>query len=197
MAESLQAIVAAAPRGGRPTPLAGTLEDSPDQVRHARSRRVARDLVELWRLQNGAERAEAAVVDVAALLTTVCEERFEVALSGPPVLTVVSDPRRLSRIVLLALDNARLHGAPPVTVEYDATSIAITDCGKGFATRVLDLVPAPFITADRSHGRGVGLGLAIAYRQAELIGARLVLSNAAHGGAVVRLKFLAAAEAAA
>jgi hypothetical protein len=30
-----------------------------------------------------------------------------------------------------------------------------------------------------------------------LIGARLVLANAPHGGAVVRLKFLAAAEAAA
>jgi signal transduction histidine kinase len=108
----------------------------------------------------------------------------------------VSDPRRLSRIVLLALDNARLHGAPPVTVEYDETSISITDSGDGFAKRVLDLVPAPFITADRSHGRGVGLGLAIAYRQAELIGARLVLGNAPNAGAEVRLKFLAAAAAA-
>ena len=197
MAESVQTIAEPTPRGGGLTPHAAAVDDSPELVRHARSRRVARGLVELWRLQNGAEHAEHAVFDLAALLANVCENYPGVVLSGPDSVTLTGDARRVARIAFLVLDNVRLYGASPVLVEFDDASMSITDCGDGFAQRVLDLVPAPFITADRSHGRGVGLGLAIAYRHAELIGARLTLANAPNGGAIVRLQFLAAAEAAA
>jgi signal transduction histidine kinase len=191
MAQSARTIAEPTPRGGSLTPRAGAVDDYLELVRHARSRRVARDLVELWRLQNGAERAERAVFDLAALLATVCENNRDVVLSGPDNVSIAGDARRVARIAVLVLDNARLYGASPVFVDYDDTSISITDSGGGFAQRVLDLAPAPFITAERSHGRGVGLGLAIAYRQAELIGARLTLSNAAHGGARVSCSFSA------
>ena len=187
MAELAQAIEAPSPRRGRP---AGALawEQAPASLRQARGRRVARELVELSRLQNGGEHADLQPLDLAALLRTICADYAGLQVEGPLRLPLVTDSRRLARIVFTLLDNAYLHGAPPVRVVYDAAQIRVEDSGGGFAPRVLARVAEPFVTGDRSHGRGVGLGLAIAARHARLFGAELELSNAPAGGAVARLR---------
>jgi len=163
-------------------------EQAPSTVREARGRRVARDLVELSRLQSGAERAELTQFDLAALLRTVCRDYPGVQLEGPARLRLSTDSRRLARVLFTLLDNAYLHGAPPVTVSYSDLEICVADAGGGFAARVLERVTQPFVTGERSHGRGIGLGLAIAARQAALFGGELEFSNSPLGGAVARLR---------
>jgi signal transduction histidine kinase len=186
MAEPANAIAVSPQRVGRLS------DDVPDSRRHARERRVARDLVELSRLQSGGERAECAPLDLATLLRAICADYPDLRVDGPQNVPVSTDSRRLARVLFALLDNAYLHGAPPVSVTYDATEIAVSDSGPGLATELLSRAMEPFVTGERARGRGVGLGLAIASRQAALLGAELHVSNAAGGGALARLCFAAA-----
>ena len=186
MAEPANAIAAPLQRVGRVS------DDVPESRRHARERRVARDLVELSRLQGGGERADCAPVDLATLVRSICADYPQLRLDGPQNIPVSTDSRRLARVLFALLDNAYLHGAPPVSVTYDATEIAISDSGPGLAAGLLPRATEPFVTGERARGRGVGLGLAIAARQAALLGAELQVSNAIDGGAVARLCFAAA-----
>ena len=64
--------------------------------------------------------------------------------------------------------------------------------GAGAPPREADASPTQhsrYFGRPRAAGRGVGLGLAIAARQAAVLGAELHLSNAPGGGAVARLCF--------
>jgi len=161
----------------------------PQSRRYARERRLARDLVELSRLQRGAERAECAELDLARLVAAIRADYPQLALEGPDHALVSTDSRRLARILFVLLDNAHLHGAAPVSVRYDEAAIVVRDGGPGFAPALLARLTEPFVTAKRAHGRGLGLGLAIAARHAELLGARLELTNHADGGAQAIVRF--------
>lgn len=164
-------------------------DDGPDSRRAARGRRVARDLVELSRLQRGDEHADSTHVDLARLVREICAGYPQLRISGPETVPFRTDARRLARVVLALIDNACLHGAPPISVHYDATQILVYDCGPGLRPNLLARATEPFVTGERARGRGVGLGLAIAARQAALLGAELQLSNAEDGGAVAELRF--------
>jgi signal transduction histidine kinase len=163
--------------------------EGPDVRRDARERRVARDLVELLRLQRGDEQIERTQVDLARLLRAVCADYPRLCVAGPDPLPFSTDSRRLARVLSTLLDNALLHGAPPISVRYDAAEIVVQDAGPGLEPRLLERATEPFVTGRRAPGRGVGLGLAIAARQAVVLGAELHLSNAPGGGAVARLCF--------
>jgi signal transduction histidine kinase len=186
MAEPANAIAAPLQRVGRVS------DDAPDSRRHARERRVARDLVELSRLRGGGECADYVPLDLATLVRAICADYPQLHVEGPQNLPVSTDSRRLARVLFALLDNAYLHGAPPVSVTYDATEITISDSGSGLAAGLLSRATEPFVTGERARGRGVGLGLAIAARQAALLGAELQMANATDGGAVARLCFAAA-----
>jgi len=163
-------------------------ETGPLSRRHARERRLARDLVELSRLERGRERAGLATVDLARLVGAIRADYPHVEVSGPAPALVHSDSRRLARILFVLLDNAALHGAAPVHLDYDTGAIEIRDGGEGFAPALLARLTEPFVTAHRASGIGVGLGLAIAARQAALLGAELELGNHAGGGARAQLR---------
>jgi signal transduction histidine kinase len=193
MAQPAQAIEALQPRGTQLSRATAAWVDTPPDLRQARGRRVARDLVELSRLQNGAEHPELTQLDLAALLRTICADYPKLQIEGPARMPLSTDSRRLARVLFALLDNAYLHGAPPVIVSFDAAEMRIEDSGEGFAPRVLARPAEPFVTGDRTRGRGVGLGLAIAARQARLLGAELELGNSPGGGALVRLRFPAGA----
>jgi signal transduction histidine kinase len=169
--------------------------DSPDCRREARGRRVARDLVELSRLQRGDERALRTVVDLAGLLRSLCVDYPQLHVEGPDPLFLDTDARRLARVLSTLLDNACLHGAPPIRVRYDAGEIVVQDGGPGLEPQLLGRATEPFVTGRRAPRRGVGLGLAIAARQAAVLGAELRLSNAPCGGAVAALRFEPAVDA--
>ena len=196
MAETSQAVATTQAQPAlRPSSAAEAWDDGPAARRAARGRRVARDLVELSRLQRGAEAAMPETIDLPRLVRAVCANYQHVEIAGAERLDRSTDARRLARVLTLLLDNACLHGASPIRVGYDACEISVVDSGPGFEARLLTRATEPFVTGSRARGRGVGLGLAIAARQAALLGAELRLGNEIDGGAVARLCFVAPAPA--
>ncbi len=167
-------------------------DQDPQERRHARERRFARDLIELSRLQRGGERAHPAPVDLANLVRAVHADYAPLDVAGPESAVVVTDPRRLVRILFAILDNAYVHGGSPVSLRYDTGEIVVRDSGGGFEAVLLARAAEPFVTGGHGRGRGVGLGLAIAGLQAALLGATLRLENDAAGGARVGVRFGAA-----
>ncbi|MGD3111897.1 ATP-binding protein [Streptomyces sp. YGL11-2] len=96
---------------------------------------------------------------------------------------VETDPRRVERILVNLVSNARRHGAAPVTVEVDGGVVRVRDAGPGFPEVLLTHGPQRFRTGGGRSGPGLGLGLTIAAGQARVLGAGLRFANPAGGGA--------------
>ena len=73
--------------------------------------------------------------------------------------------------------NARIPGQPPIRVAVRGPSITVSDSGDGYPTELIDDGPQRFATYAR--GKGSGLGLTIADKQARAMGGRLELTNGA------------------
>jgi len=172
-----------------PGALARGWEVAAQARRHARARRLARDVVELSRLERGREHADCAPLDLARLVVAVAADYPLLVIDGPVSLPVSTDSRRLARILFVLLDNAQVHGKPPFTLVYDDRAITVCDAGPGFPPALLARATEPFVIADRVRARGLGLGLAIAARQAAVLGARLELGNRPEGGAQAIVRF--------
>ena len=165
------------------------LDDSPEAVMvQERARALAHlveDLLEVMRLDAGAEIASEEPFDLARLVGDVARDRLpEAALELPPTLQVQTDPRRVERVLVNLLENARKYGAAPFTVAIDPEALTITvrDSGPGFGP-FLQRAADRFAMASASRGRGgTGLGLAIAEGQSRVIGGELELRD--DGGAV-------------
>ncbi|MGW2812321.1 ATP-binding protein [Streptomyces sp. NPDC001415] len=168
-------------------------------------RTLTEDLLEVARLDANAEEPHLEVVPLDVAVEGIlqrCGLAVELALparaaaAGDPGGTealgtldaldtlVRTDVRRLERIVANLIANARRHGAEPVEVTVDGTSVSVRDHGPGFPERLLKDGPQRFVTGAKERGQGTGLGLTIAMGQAHVIGAEVALRNAEDGGAV-------------
>ncbi|MFJ6939635.1 ATP-binding protein [Streptomyces sp. NPDC101132] len=167
-------------------------------------RGLVEDLLEISRLDAGAERPVRARVPLGAV---VAEAVGRTGLSAEVVVTgggggggagagagvgaggeiVETDPRRLERIVGNLVVNAHRHGGTPVRVTVEGRTVVVRDHGPGFPQQLLRDGPRRFHTGAEERGTGHGLGLTIALGQAAVLGARLVLDNAGDGGAVATL----------
>ncbi len=165
-------------------------------------RGLVEDLLEISRLDAGAERPVRARVPLGAVVAeAVARTGFgaEITVEGgregdeggagedDGTVYVETDPRRLERIVGNLVVNAHRHGAAPVTVALAGRTVIVRDHGPGFPPDLLLHGPRRFHTGARERGSGHGLGLTIAFGQARLLGAELRLDNAPDGGAVVTL----------
>lgn len=162
---------------------------------------LVEDLLEISRLDAGVERADLQHCALVPLVEETVERTglpAEVALrgkagaAGPGVLT---DPRRLERIVANLVGNAHRHGRPPVTVGVEAgpgtgATVSVRDGGPGFPAVVLQDGPQRFLTGVRERGKGHGLGLTIALGQARVIGATLTFRNLPDGAGAVAVVHL-------
>ncbi|MEU4580335.1 HAMP domain-containing sensor histidine kinase [Nonomuraea sp. ATR24] len=156
-------------------------------------RKLVEDLLEVSRLDAGAEVAERARVPLAELAEESAARlgvEARVIAGGNPVAE--TDPRRLDRILANLVLNAHRHGAPPVEITIGVTTgghvIEVRDRGPGFPAELLDGGPERFRTGAAERGHGHGLGLTIALGQARVIGAELSLANTPDGAvAVLRL----------
>jgi signal transduction histidine kinase len=143
--------------------------------------RLTEELLEVSRLDAGAERPELSRVRLGALLRRILPEsvRLEVRADAE----VSTDPRRLDRVIGNLVANAERHGAPPVLVTVDGPVVTVLDHGPGFPDEVLAEGPQRFRTGARERGHGHGLGLTIAQGHAAVLGVRLTLANRPEGGA--------------
>ncbi|MFE2142695.1 sensor histidine kinase [Streptomyces sp. NPDC059456] len=177
-------------------------------------RGLVEDLLEISRLDAGAEHAVRAHVPLGAVVReAVARTGYDarVTVAGPAgdaepaaaaeaaavaavpegaegCATVETDPRRLERVVANLVVNAHRHGAAPVEVAVAGRTVVVRDHGPGFPPDLLRDGPRRFHTGAAERGAGHGLGLTIALGQARVLGAELHLDNAPDGGAVATLR---------
>ncbi len=152
-------------------------------------RTLVEDLLEISRLDAGAERAETRRVPLAeAVAESLGRTGWETPLRTENPAAVETDPRRLDRIVTNLVVNAHRHGRRPVVVTVAGTTVTVRDHGPGFPEDLLADGPQRFRTGTPERGRGHGLGLTIALGQARVIQASLSFANAPDGGAVATLR---------
>ncbi|MDG9682632.1 HAMP domain-containing sensor histidine kinase [Streptomyces sp. DH18] len=172
---------------------AGLLPDDDEATGLVRDRlralnALVEDLLEISRLDAGAERARLDPVPLGELVADVVRRTgtdTRVAFGAAEV--VQTDPRRVERIVVNLVTNAHRHGAAPVEVTVTGARIAVRDHGPGFPPDLLERGPQRFRTGASERGRGHGLGLTVAQGQSEVLGARLAFANAPGGGALATL----------
>ncbi|MFC9227849.1 ATP-binding protein [Streptomyces decoyicus] len=158
-------------------------------------RALVEDLLEISRLDAGAEQPVRARVPLGAVVSEAVTRTgldTEVTVADAPgeeaAQTVETDPRRLERIVSNLVVNAHRHGGTPVQVTVEGRTVVVRDHGAGFPPDLLRDGPRRFHTGATERGSGHGLGLTIALGQARLLGAELRLDNAPDGGAVATVR---------
>ena len=110
------------------------------------------------------------------------------------------DPAHLERIVENLLNNARQHLDPGVPIwvivndRPDGALISIEDGGPGVAPEQADGIFEPFRRGSNSGSKGLGLGLSLVSRFAQLYGGRAWVEQRVGGGAAFRV-FLPSAAA--
>ena len=159
------------------------------------------DMIEgaLTYLREGRHQEKPGLVDLAALLETICDQFADlgaaVTYDGPPHLTRRLRPQALTRAVSNLVDNAGKYAAHTV-VRLAATDdggcrIEVEDDGPGIPAGEREAMLRPFARGDTARnlndGAGFGLGLAIARAVVEGHRGRLTLEDAAHGGLCVRI----------
>jgi two-component system sensor histidine kinase MtrB len=166
--------------------LAERLADMPEVARRpaelliqdvSRLRRLVDELMEVSRFDAGAETVRPEPVALRALADAVIRSRGwggQVAVDGPE-LTLVTDRRRVERILSNLVGNAVEHGGRDVRIRVRIESadavIEVADDGPGVGLEHLPHLFDRFYKADPSRSTGgSGLGLAIARENARLLG---------------------------
>jgi signal transduction histidine kinase len=177
------------------TPLTGLMAAASlldtDQVGTAVRERVSRlhtlveDLLEISRLENGTATADLRRIDVDAFVRSIAERHPGVEVDAPTTVVMLTDPRRLERVIENLLLNAERHGAAPVTISVRPGRIEVSDSGPGFTEEMLTHATDRFAKGAPARGEGIGLGLAIASAQARVLDGSLMLGNRPEGGARV------------
>ncbi len=132
------------------------------------------EMLLMSRLDAGAAADLSQPVDLVALAAEECARYPGCALEGSAP-AIRGDPALLRRMLRNLLENASIHGGPPLTVELAATGgqamLTVRDGGTGIPPAERAKVFEPFYrAAHRQNVRGYGLGLPLVRRVAELHG---------------------------
>ena len=105
-------------------------------------------------------------VDLVALAAEECARYDDCGLEGKPV-TVSGDPMLLRRMIRNLIENAKLHGQPPIEVtvakQDDRALLNVLDHGPVIAEEARERLFSPFYRIPgRCATKGSGLGLALA-----------------------------------
>jgi PAS domain S-box-containing protein len=181
---------------------------SPDDARNMATRiaanarrldRMVNDLLDLDRLSRGIVKPSLAPTDVGALVSRLVADTDIVAdrrvlVEAEPV-TAEIDAAKVERMVENLLANAVRHTPPDtriwvrVTTSDGGVLIAVEDEGPGIPAEHRELIFEPFRRGPEApeHGPGVGVGLALVARFAELHGGRAWVEERRGGGASFRI----------
>ena len=161
--------------------------------------RMVSDLLDLDRLARGIVEPKRHATDVGALVRRVVNES-DLAAQGrveveAPALVVNVDPAKVERIVENLLANALRHTPKDtdvwVRVEPTGTGVllVVEDDGPGVAEEDRAVIFEPFRQGPDApeHSPGVGVGLTLVARFAELLGGRAWVQDREGGGASFRV----------
>lgn len=184
--------------------LADDLRADPSKARIEDAERVAasghglltlvNDILDYSKLETGTLTLSPSITDLRALLEDVCAAAAELARANGDTITLsvapdatrlVTDPYRLRQCVTNLVSNAckfTKNGAVRITAararHIEAIEITVADTGPGIPPEQQAHVFEPFVQGDggaaRAHG-GVGLGLAMTQKLAELLGGKVAL----------------------
>lgn len=143
-----------------------------------RMRRLVEDLLEISRLENTSVQSVLEQAELAQVVEQIAGAE-NLVVSVVDSQRVWLDPRRLERVLLNLISNARRHGGAEPTLTVQANTVTIRDQGPGFSEELLSAGPQRFRASGAN--KGAGLGLTIALRQAAAMGARVQFSNHAGG----------------
>lgn len=159
------------------------------------------DMIEgaLTYLREGRHAEKPVLVDLAALVGTVCDGAVDlgrdVVWDGPAHLARRVRPQSLTRALTNLVDNAVKYGTRARVRLVEAPGrviIEIDDDGPGIPEAKRKAMLRPFVRGDASRNlneaQGFGLGLAIACAAVESSGGALTLATAATGGLLVRIE---------
>jgi signal transduction histidine kinase len=154
---------------------------------------LAEDLLLIARGEERNAAADLREVSLAPLVARVVERTGggeDVVQSVEPGLSVLVEADALERALTNLLDNARRHGAPPITVsaraEGEYVALHVADHGGGFAPEYLPRAFERFTRPPGARSPGAGLGLALVEAVAHAHGGTAGAANA-NGGADVWL----------
>ena len=139
------------------------------------------DLITMARYDPGSSRDVWEQVDLLALAQEECE-RVEGCEVRGQTAKVKGDRRRLQHLLRNLVENARLHGAAPITVDVDnddsGACLAVCDAGPGIHESECGKVFEPFFRGRGNQNKdGYGLGLSLVARIASLHSARVSVSR--------------------
>jgi PAS domain S-box-containing protein len=163
--------------------------------------RLLNDLLDLDRLTHGIVAPKRRPTDVAALAGRIADDWGLLNGRRPQVvaepLTVCLDPGKVERIIENLLANAARYTPPdtPVWVRVqrppggDGVLLAVEDAGAGVPAELRDTVFEPFRQGPGTptHAPGVGIGLTLVARFAELHGGRAWVEERPGGGSSFRV----------
>jgi signal transduction histidine kinase len=155
--------------------------------------RLVDDMLDLERLDRGQVQPEREPTDIGDMVRRVAREApgmdtHPVRIEADPLLANI-DPAKVERIVENLLVNAARHtpGGTPVHVtvreRHDGMMLTIEDEGPGVPEDLKSTLFDPFRQGPTAAGRGVGIGLSLVRRFAELHGGTADIEDRKGGGA--------------
>jgi signal transduction histidine kinase len=172
-----------------------------------RTSRLLEDMLTLARADSGAEHLAFEWVDLAEVVSAVCDKArlltharghaLKLVLNGEPGATVWGDYSCLRRLAWILVENAAKYTPAPGTIEIGVTTSAerviltVSDSGIGISDADLPHIFERFYRADpsRSQVEGSGLGLAIAKWIAETHNASISAMSRPNEGATFQVAF--------
>jgi signal transduction histidine kinase len=155
--------------------------------------RLIDDLLDLDRIDRGKVHPQRRPTDVGELARRIVSDTTQ--LDDHPVrvradaVMVEVDPSKVERVIENLLVNAARYTPPgtavlvQVTARPDGIDLVVEDDGPGIPDELKDVLFEPFRQGEDSSGRGMGIGLSLVQRFAELHGGSARIEDAATGGA--------------
>jgi signal transduction histidine kinase/CheY-like chemotaxis protein len=146
-------------------------------------------LLDLARIQAGVVQPEFVEVPLQAVIDRIVAEHPGGKVEALPTSVIIrSDPLLLERVLANLVVNALKHGGGKARIEVrhsgDHAQISVADDGPGIAEADQKRIFEEFVRLDgRAGAEGLGLGLAIVARIADLLGMPIKLESAPDRGA--------------
>jgi signal transduction histidine kinase len=155
--------------------------------------RLIDDLLDLDRIDRGKVLPRRKPTDIGALARRVVADTEQLAdhpvrVRADPVLVDV-DPGKVERVIENLLVNAARHTPAgtavlvEITAKADGIRLAVEDDGPGVPDELKLVLFEPFRQGEASSGRGMGIGLSLVQRFAELHGGSAHVEDGMTGGA--------------